>query len=199
MRRLFVAFALCSAACAAQSYEQRVATALATVDGTAAKGPYRPSWESLVKYRFPTGTWTPSSASSSTGASTRCRPSATSGTRAACTSQESNEFKHHVATYGPQSQFGYKDFIPQFKAEKFDAGRVGRAVPQGRGEVRRAGGRASRRLPDVRLQFHRLVRREDGAEARRRRRAGHGGPQGGTGLRRFLAPRRALVVLTTAA
>ncbi len=29
-------------------------------------------------------------------------------------------FKHHVATYGPQDKFGYKDFIPMFKAEKFD-------------------------------------------------------------------------------
>ncbi|WP_342251364.1 alpha-L-fucosidase [Sphingomonas sp. OTU376] len=29
-------------------------------------------------------------------------------------------YKHHVETYGPQSKFGYKDFIPQFKAEKFD-------------------------------------------------------------------------------
>lgn len=34
--------------------------------------------------------------------------------------QGSNEFKHHVATYGPQNKFGYKDFIPMFKAEKFD-------------------------------------------------------------------------------
>lgn len=32
----------------------------------------------------------------------------------------SPEFEHHVQTYGPQSQFGYKDFIPMFKAEKFD-------------------------------------------------------------------------------
>ena len=32
----------------------------------------------------------------------------------------SDEFKHHVATYGPQSKFGYKDFIPNFRAEKFD-------------------------------------------------------------------------------
>jgi alpha-L-fucosidase len=30
------------------------------------------------------------------------------------------EFDHHVKTYGPQSRFGYKDFIPLFKAEKFD-------------------------------------------------------------------------------
>jgi alpha-L-fucosidase len=33
----------------------------------------------------------------------------------------SKEFKHHVKTFGPQSKFGYKDFIPQFTAEKFDA------------------------------------------------------------------------------
>ena len=35
--------------------------------------------------------------------------------------RDSEVFKHHVATYGPQSRFGYKDFIPQFKAERFDA------------------------------------------------------------------------------
>lgn len=29
-------------------------------------------------------------------------------------------FKHHVATYGTQDTFGYKDFIPKFKADKFD-------------------------------------------------------------------------------
>ena len=31
------------------------------------------------------------------------------------------EFAHHVATYGPQAQFGYKDFIPQFRGERYDA------------------------------------------------------------------------------
>jgi alpha-L-fucosidase len=34
--------------------------------------------------------------------------------------QDSVAFKHHVETYGPQTSFGYKDFIPMFKAEKFD-------------------------------------------------------------------------------
>jgi len=34
--------------------------------------------------------------------------------------QGSPEFAHHVATYGPQDRFGYKDFIPRFKAEHFD-------------------------------------------------------------------------------
>jgi alpha-L-fucosidase len=30
------------------------------------------------------------------------------------------EYEHHVATYGPHSSFGYKDFIPLFKAENYD-------------------------------------------------------------------------------
>ena len=30
------------------------------------------------------------------------------------------EFEHHRKTYGLQSRFGYKDFIPRFRAEKFD-------------------------------------------------------------------------------
>jgi alpha-L-fucosidase len=34
--------------------------------------------------------------------------------------KDSKEFKHHIETYGTQDKFGYKDFIPQFKAEKFD-------------------------------------------------------------------------------
>ena len=35
--------------------------------------------------------------------------------------QGSPEFEHHVKTYGPHKDFGYKDFIPMFRAEKFDA------------------------------------------------------------------------------
>lgn len=37
--------------------------------------------------------------------------------------QGSKSFKHHIETYGPQSKIGYKDFIPMFKAENFDAGK----------------------------------------------------------------------------
>ena len=32
-------------------------------------------------------------------------------------------FQHHVETYGPQNKFGYKDFIPMFKARRFDPDR----------------------------------------------------------------------------
>ena len=34
--------------------------------------------------------------------------------------QGSPEYKHHVKTYGHPSEFGYKDFIPMWKAEKWD-------------------------------------------------------------------------------
>ena len=36
--------------------------------------------------------------------------------------KDSPEYEHHVCTYGPHSKFGYKDFIPMFRAEHFDAG-----------------------------------------------------------------------------
>lgn len=34
--------------------------------------------------------------------------------------QGTDEFEHHVRTYGPHSRFGYKDFIPLFRAENYD-------------------------------------------------------------------------------
>lgn len=39
------------------------------------------------------------------------------------------EYEHHIKTYGPHSQFGYKDFIPMFRAEKFDAGKWAELLP----------------------------------------------------------------------
>lgn len=35
--------------------------------------------------------------------------------------QGSTEYEHHIKTYGCHKDFGYKDFIPMFKAEKFNA------------------------------------------------------------------------------
>lgn len=34
--------------------------------------------------------------------------------------QGTPEFEHHIQTYGPQKDFGYKDFIPMFTAKNFD-------------------------------------------------------------------------------
>lgn len=35
--------------------------------------------------------------------------------------KDSKVFQHHIDTWGPQDKFGYKDFIPKFGAEQFDA------------------------------------------------------------------------------
>jgi alpha-L-fucosidase len=35
--------------------------------------------------------------------------------------KDSREYQHHIEKYGKQTEFGYKDFIPMFKAEKFNA------------------------------------------------------------------------------
>jgi len=34
--------------------------------------------------------------------------------------QGSREFEYHMKTYGPHKEFGYKDFVPLFKAERFN-------------------------------------------------------------------------------
>lgn len=35
--------------------------------------------------------------------------------------KDSDVYNHHIDTYGPLTEFGYKDFIPMFKAEQFNA------------------------------------------------------------------------------
>ncbi|MFI3238337.1 MAG: alpha-L-fucosidase [Lachnospiraceae bacterium] len=35
--------------------------------------------------------------------------------------RDKNMYQHHIDTYGEHKDFGYRDFVPMFKAEKFDA------------------------------------------------------------------------------
>ena len=70
--------------------------------------------------------------------------------------QGTPEFEHHVATYGPQAEFGYKDFIPPFTTERSTRDAVGAPVPAGGRAVRGAGRRAPRRVRDVRRGSHRV-------------------------------------------
>ncbi len=37
-------------------------------------------------------------------------------------------YQHQLRTYGTLDRFGYKDFVPLFKAEKFDAAEWGRSA-----------------------------------------------------------------------
>ena len=167
--------------------DDRVAAKVAEVSAVSARGPFAPSWDSLAQFQTPPGTRTRSSASSSTGASTRCPPSATSGTRATCTRRATREFEHHVATYGPQATFGYKDFIPRFKAEKFDARRWASLFKAAGARYVVPVAEHHDGFPMYDCCVHRLERGEDGPEARRGRRAGRGGARRGPGLRRLLA------------
>ena len=85
------------------------------------KGPFRADWASLQQYRSPAWYnnakfgifihWGVYSVPAS-GSEWYSRNMYQQG---------SDDYKHHIATYGPQAKFGYKDFIPMFKAEHFDA------------------------------------------------------------------------------
>ncbi len=94
---------------------------LARVDAAERTGPFRADWNSLAGYRVPDWFrdakfgifihWGVYSVPAF-GNEWYSRNMYVEGNAA---------FKHHVATYGPQSKFGYKDFIPMFRAEHFDA------------------------------------------------------------------------------
>jgi alpha-L-fucosidase len=94
---------------------------LQTVEALNAQGPFHPAWDSLKQYTVPDWYldakfgifihWGP-----------YCVPAYSNEWYPRnMYLQGSDVFQHHVATYGPQDQFGYVDFIPLFKAEKFDA------------------------------------------------------------------------------
>jgi alpha-L-fucosidase len=92
------------------------------IDQVVAAGPFQASWESLEKYTAPEwyldgkfGIFIHWGAYSVPAFGSEWYPRN-------MYQQGSKEFEHHVATYGPQTEFGYKDFIPRFKAEKYDPG-----------------------------------------------------------------------------
>ncbi len=107
--------------CPAQTYAAKVETALASVDKTVAEGRFQASWDSLSRHQTPAwyqdakfGIFIHWGLYSVPAFGNEWYPRQ-------MYLQDTPEFKHHVATYGPQSKFGYKDFIPMFKADKFDA------------------------------------------------------------------------------
>lgn len=117
-----VALAAASATgCSVQTRDsQIIEVTMENVDKVVGQGPFEASWESLEKYepaewyldaKF--GIFIHWGVYSVPGFGNEWYPRN-------MYQEGSNEFKHHVATYGAQSAFGYKDFIPRFKAEKFD-------------------------------------------------------------------------------
>jgi len=103
--------------------DPKVASALREVDAMVARGPFAASWSSLEKFQAPAwyldgkfGVFIHWGVYSVPAFGNEWYPRE-------MYVQGGDIFKHHVATFGAQSTFGYKDFIPRFKAEKFDARR----------------------------------------------------------------------------
>ncbi len=103
------------------SFDARVNEIVRTVDEVVAKGPFAPSWASLEGFTVPAwyedgkfGIFIHWGLYSVPGFGNEWYPRN-------MYDKTMPEFAHHVATFGPQSTFGYKDFIPRFTAEHFDA------------------------------------------------------------------------------
>jgi alpha-L-fucosidase len=101
-------------------YDGERAKILHDVDQGDAEGPFRPDWESLKNFHVPE--WYKDAkfgifihwgvySVPAFGSEWYPRLMYIPGTP---------ENKHEIATYGPLDRFGYKDFIPMFKAQKFD-------------------------------------------------------------------------------
>jgi alpha-L-fucosidase len=102
------------------SYRTQIEQQVARVRGADARGPFQPNWQSLAAYQTPDWFrdakfgiflhWGVYSV-----------PAFANEWYSRNMYQTGNAaFEHHIATYGPQTKFGYKDFIPLFRAEHFD-------------------------------------------------------------------------------
>ncbi len=102
-------------------WDERGDERLKEIDRVAAEGPFTASWDSLRTYEAPSwyvdgkfgifihwGAY----AVPAFGSEWYPRNMYLEG---------SPEYEHHLATYGAHAEFGYKDFIPLFTAEHFDA------------------------------------------------------------------------------
>ncbi len=105
---------------ATAKFDDARAALLKEVDRKGHEGPFRPDWESLQTYEVPEwykdakfgifihwGVYSVPAFGNEWYPRNMYRP-------------DSDEYKHHLATYGPVDKFGYKDFVPMFKAEHFD-------------------------------------------------------------------------------
>ena len=106
-------------AVAQQAYDRKTIEVSAERLSSSPEGPFEASWESVARnYKTPEwfknakfGIFIHWGAYSVAAAGSEWYPRHMYGGMA----------KHHKETWGSQSEFGYKDFLPLFKAEKFDA------------------------------------------------------------------------------
>lgn len=102
-------------------YVNDIKSYLESIDQVIAKGPYQDTWESLGQYQIPPwyknskfGIFVHWGVYSVPAFGNEWYPRN-------MYIQDSPEFQHHIRTYGEHAKFGYKDFIPLFTADRFDA------------------------------------------------------------------------------
>jgi alpha-L-fucosidase len=105
---------------ATAKYDGPRSAILADVDRGTQDGPFRPDWNSLSQYKVPDwyrdakfGIFIHWGVYSVPAFGSEWYPRE-------MYLQGSEVNQHHVSTYGPLTKFGYKDFIPMFKAQKYD-------------------------------------------------------------------------------
>jgi alpha-L-fucosidase len=105
---------------ASQKYDAPRKEILDRVERTIRSGPFRPDWQSLGDYKVPEwyrdakfGIFIHWGVYSVPAFGNEWYPRN-------MYIENSEEHKHHLATYGALDKFGYKDFIPRFRAERFD-------------------------------------------------------------------------------
>jgi alpha-L-fucosidase len=105
---------------ASSKYDAPRKEILERVDRVGQAGPFRPDWQSLRGYKAPEwyrdakfGIFIHWGMYSVPAFGNEWYPRN-------MYNQGSDEYKHHLATYGPPDKFGYKDFVPMFHAEHFD-------------------------------------------------------------------------------
>jgi alpha-L-fucosidase len=120
LRLLTLSIAALTAAANAQDFTAKVQQQVTAVKAEDQRGPYHADWNSLAAYRTPTwfqdakfgiflhwGVYSVPAFANEWYSRNIYVPGSPANA-------------HQVATYGPLSKFGYKDFIPMFRAEKFN-------------------------------------------------------------------------------
>jgi alpha-L-fucosidase len=120
--KLTITLLLAASTVFSQTYDQKIDASMRRVDAVIAKGPFKADWKSLEAFKAPQwyadakfGIFIHWGVYSVPGFGSEWYPR-----EMYLPDGKRGVFKHHTGKYGPQSKFGYKDFIPMFKAEKYN-------------------------------------------------------------------------------
>ncbi len=117
----FSALLMLTLSVSAMCEDKKVEESIQRIEAVVAQGPYSPSWDSLERFKVPKW-YEDAKFGVFIHWGVYCVPAFDNEWYPRDMYMQDNRvFKYHLETYGPQSKFGYKDFIPMFKAEKFNA------------------------------------------------------------------------------